>query len=144
MALVTSCTSGVGSNFLDVDEGGDLVQYKFAAAKFNQSGKPVRFTGKCKSACTVLLSVKNKCTAPDTGFYFHAARTQRDGQEIFSQVGTDVLMNSYPPQVQNHIVRKGGLKMDEWIIIDGRQMIAWGVMPECQFTRSRSNSGDTG
>ena len=56
------------------NRGGNVVQTMAWRAEIAASGRPVRITGACDSACTMLITLPNACLAPDATVGFHAPR----------------------------------------------------------------------
>lgn len=54
--------------------GGNVVQMISRRAELEASGRPVRISGKCNSACTMLITLPNACLDPDARVGFHAPR----------------------------------------------------------------------
>lgn len=56
------------------NRGGNVVQMIARRNELEASGRPVRITGLCNSACTMLITLPNACLAPDASVGFHAPR----------------------------------------------------------------------
>ena len=97
LLLVNACTT------IRNDPGGHVINYAINA----QKAKFVRFDGKCMSACTLYLSVRNTCITPRASFWFHKAT---------HPVATQFLINHYPQWVRDWIARKGGLT-SQWLVM---------------------------
>ena len=78
------------------DMGGVVIDYAIRVKKTDQ----VRFDGPCVSACTLYLTVKDKCVTPRAVFGFHAATHPS---------ATLFLLRQYPAWVNRWIASKGGL-----------------------------------
>ncbi|MDB6180755.1 hypothetical protein [Paracoccus fistulariae] len=62
--------------FIDVvdDRGGNVVEMTQTRSKLENSGKIVRIRGYCRSACTMLITMRNACLGPRARVGFHAPR----------------------------------------------------------------------
>lgn len=84
------------------DPGGEVIEYAIKAKR----AKSVRFDGLCASACTLYLSVADKCITPRARFGFHRAYgSDAKGNEV----ATQHLMRNYPAWVRRWIAAHGGL-----------------------------------
>lgn len=62
--------------FIDVmnDRGGNVVEMTQTRSRLENSGKTVRIRGYCRSACTMLITMRNACLGPGARVGFHAPR----------------------------------------------------------------------
>ena len=62
--------------FIDVmnDRGGNVVDMTQTRSRLENSGKTVRIRGYCRSACTMLITMRNACLGPGARVGFHAPR----------------------------------------------------------------------
>lgn len=82
--------------------GGAVIDYAIKAKKT----KSVRFDGLCASACTLYLSVPDKCATPRARFAFHRVYgSTPSGDEI----ATQYLWRNYPEWVRRWLIMHGGL-----------------------------------
>lgn len=116
------------------DRGGYVIKYALRMLKLRKSGTPVRFAGRCESACTLYLALPSNqtCIAPGVSFRFHApygARTQQGDRFALSY-----MLSSYPGWVRSWIKTKGGLS---------RQLITMNYGYASRYMRScRSQSAE--
>src|SRR5262245_38819221 len=56
------------------DGGGVVIQYGLRMLRWRQSGTKVRFSGPCRSACTLYLGLSSSqtCISPGASFGFHS------------------------------------------------------------------------
>jgi hypothetical protein len=131
---------GVVESFATVringDSGGRIGNYMEAFAMLRSTGESVVIDGPCLSACTLILGIlptKQVCVTQRARLGFHAAwRPDRLGRPITSPVGTQVLMDIYPPKVRSWIRRKGGLSR-RMIFLAGNELAAF--YPRCRAAR---------
>jgi hypothetical protein len=90
------------------DRGGEVINYAIKARELEQTGRKVRFSGSCDSACTIYLSLPRSqtCVTPGATFGFHlpygsSARNNK--------VAANYLMRQYPGWVRSWINVRGGL-----------------------------------
>jgi hypothetical protein len=111
-ALVLALVSAPGmSHALDItnDAGGVLIRYALHAAKLRKSEEIVRIAGRCDSACTLYLSLKEICITPEASFGFHAPIAE-DSEA--TRIARQYMMRNYPGWVRAWINARGGLNDD--------------------------------
>jgi hypothetical protein len=115
------------------DRGGRIGTYMEAFATLRSSGEMVVIDGPCLSACTLILGIlpsNQVCVTRRARLGFHAAwRPDQNGKPVRSAMGTQVLMDAYPPKVRSWIRRKGGLS-SRMIFLQGRELAAF--FPPCR------------
>lgn len=85
------------------DLGGFVFLYQARWEKLAAKNVNVRVSGRCTSACTVLVGYiprQNICVTPTGSFGFHSATMQ---------FATDALWKIYPEDIRNWITQHGGL-----------------------------------
>ena len=90
------------------DSGGYVISYALKMMKLRESGRPVRFVGRCASACTLYLALPGEQTCVSSGatFRFHAPYgAHRSGNTFMAAY----MLKSYPHWVRSWIRRNGGL-----------------------------------
>jgi hypothetical protein len=120
------------------DRGGRIGAYMETFATLRSSGETVIIDGPCLSACTLVLGMLSRnqvCVTPRARLGFHAAwQPGFFGQRNHSDMGTQVLMQIYPPKVRNWLRRKGGLSR-RMIYMQGKELSRF--FPRCPRARSR-------
>lgn len=94
--------------------GGTFGDYDPIIQKYNSSGELFIIRGRCQSACTLFLTIRNACIAPNARFGFHAGR---------DPMSTSRMLNSYNPKLRAHLVSVGGLQSQSYHFISGSEMI---------------------
>jgi hypothetical protein len=107
--------AGLAVGYSDGTEGGTFGDYDPIIAKYNGSGEPFVIRGRCQSACTLFLSIRSACIAPNARFGFHAGR---------SVMSTQRMLNSYKEKLRSHLVAVGALQGQTYTFISGRDMVA--------------------
>lgn len=75
------------------NRGGNVVQMIARRNELEASGRPVRITGRCNSACTMLITLPNACLDPDASVGFHAPRLP--GTEIIPPIVDQLMAMHY-------------------------------------------------
>jgi hypothetical protein len=90
------------------NSGGSVGSFVRKARALKRTGTAVRFTGRCDSACTLLLALPRSqtCIAPGAYFRFHApvSRSRR-----MAALTHRYMVAKYPGWVRSQIARHGGL-----------------------------------
>jgi hypothetical protein len=113
--------------------GGEVGPFLDLFARVRASGERVVIDGPCLSACTLVLSsVPNNriCVTRRAVLGFHAARSMdRRGRLYAEPEASAVVLQAYPPPVQNWIRRRGGLT-SRVLLLRGRELAA--IYPVCR------------
>lgn len=98
-----SRTVSIGS-----DAGGVVINYGLRMLRWRQSGTKVRFSGSCRSACTIYLGLapSQTCISPGASFGFHSPY---GASGRGNQVAQAFMMRNYPGWVRSWIRGQGGL-----------------------------------
>lgn len=75
------------------NRGGNVLQMMARRAELERSGRPVRITGVCNSACTMLITLPNACLHPDASVGFHAPRLP--GTQIIPPIVDELMATHY-------------------------------------------------
>jgi hypothetical protein len=90
------------------DSGGAIVKYALRVAKLRNARSIVRFSGRCDSACTLLLSLPKSqvCITPGATFRFHAPR-HSNGRA--AAAAKRYMLRKYPGWVRAFVNSQDGL-----------------------------------
>ncbi len=103
--------TGSQSNLLHVryDLGGKVIEYLRDVSRLRMTKTQVAITGRCDSACTLLLSLPPElvCISGNATFGFHKAY---GGSAEMNDWATDLMWKSYPVWVQDWIASNGGMQ----------------------------------
>src|SRR5262249_45720268 len=90
------------------DAGGVVIQYGLRMLRWKQSGTRVRFSGACRSACTIYLGLASSqtCISPGASFGFHSPFGAAGRGNSVAQA---FMMRNYPGWVRSWIRSQGGL-----------------------------------
>ena len=113
--------------------GGEVGPFLDLFARVRASGERVVIDGPCLSACTLVLSaVPNEriCVTRRAVLGFHAARSMDARGRLYAEPeASAVVLQAYPPPVQNWIRRRGGLT-SRILLLHGRELAA--IYPVCR------------
>jgi hypothetical protein len=136
LLLCTTGSAGFATVRIADDRGGRIGTYMETFATLRSSGETVVIDGPCLSACTLILGLLPRtqvCVTSRARLGFHAAwRPDSLGRPVQSSIGTQVLMDVYPPKVRGWIRRKGGLSK-RMIFLQGRELAS--IYRRCAATR---------
>jgi hypothetical protein len=93
------------------DRGGYVIDYAIDMLKMEKSRRPVKFAGRCDSACTIYLGLQKAqtCITPAAKFGFHLPfGSDRRG----NKVAASFMMKKYPKWVHNWLKENGGLSAE--------------------------------
>jgi hypothetical protein len=108
-------------------QGGQVGPFLDMFDKVAASGERVIIDGPCMSACTLVLSVvphERICVTRRAVLGFHAARSMdRRGRTYAEPEASQLVLDAYPDQVRNWIIRHGGLT-SRVLLLRGRELSA--------------------
>ncbi len=107
------------------DGGGNVFAYYGRAHSADFSPGPTVIAGVCASACTMKLGARNACVEPDAILLFH----QASFNGYRSEVGTRMMLFSYPRQIRRWVLRTGALNSSSLTALSGNDAIAMGMRP---------------
>jgi hypothetical protein len=90
------------------DAGGVVINYGIRMLRWRQNSTKVRFTGACRSACTLYLGLASSqtCISPGASFGFHSPF---GASARGNSVAQSFMMRNYPGWVRSWIRSQGGL-----------------------------------
>jgi hypothetical protein len=116
---------------ISYDNGGLLTEYWIKTEAARRSGEEIRFTGPCRSACTLYLRLpaKRLCATEDANFWFHAPYA--GGSPGADAQNKEIMMHVYPSWVVTYIwqASKGKGLTSKWIFMGS--WVALKHMKEC-------------
>ncbi len=89
------------------NRGGVVLDYALRSRTLEESGRGVRFKGRCLSACTIYLSVSRACLGRGASFGFHLPY---GSSRRSNQVAAKYMVRSYPGWVRKWLSANGGLE----------------------------------
>ena len=141
VSTALTVTSASATVIISDDAGGKMQDYTTHFRQVRDSGEPVVISGRCVSACTMVLGLVPSdriCATPNAVLGFHAAWAFDDsGRRVVSASGTQDLMRTYPGSVRDWIARHGGLT-PKMMYLRGRDLAA--IVAPCNSSRTASAS----
>jgi len=121
---------GEGSN-LGFRSGGKFSDYDPIVYQYNASGERFRIRGRCRSACTMFLGIRNVCVEPTAVFQFHAGSVELGGTRVQSAISSAHMMAHYNSRLRTYLEAGKYLETRDLHNITGRDMIAKFGYPAC-------------
>src|SRR6201994_971244 len=113
--------------------GGQVGPFLDLFEKVRASGERVVIDGPCLSACTLVLSMvphERICVTRRAVLGFHAARSMdRRGRMYAEPEASKLVLQTYPSEVRDWIVRRGGLT-SRLLLLRGRELATF--YPRCR------------
>ncbi len=109
--------------------GGRFVVYDPIVAAHNKSGELFRIEGRCQSACTLFLGIRNVCIERSAVLAFHAGNGS--GGKI-SATSTQHMLNAYKPKLRQYLVAGGYTQTQSFHDISGGELIDRFGYKECR------------
>ena len=137
VVLAGLCAFGASPASADVrilsSPGGPVIPYIEVFEAVRDSGERVVVDGPCLSACTLVLSIvppERICITRRAVLGFHAARSIDNRGRIRAEPGASrIVLETYPPAVQQWIRRRGGLT-SRVLLLRGHELAA--MYPGCR------------
>jgi hypothetical protein len=101
--------------------GGYISRYDPVVARFNRSGELFRIEGRCQSACTLFLAIRNVCVEPGASLGFHGGR---GGKGEISVSSTRRMRAAYNARLRRHLDDHHAMETRRYFTVSGRDMIA--------------------
>jgi hypothetical protein len=128
LALTLTASSALANTSRGFETGGKFTRFDPVVAEYNQTGAPFRIVGRCNSACTLFLSIRNVCIERNAIFGFHAGN---DGKGNISLSATRHMQNAYNPKLRRFVIENGYMETFDFHTISGVDMIEKFGYPAC-------------
>ena len=113
--------------------GGHISQFTAAVRRYNASGERVRIDGVCRSACTMLLAIRNVCVEPSAQLLFHAGHSMEPGHRSeIMQRATAGMLAAYRPRLRSYLKANRYMETLEFRAISRQDMISKFGYPACR------------
>jgi hypothetical protein len=109
--------------------GGRFAVYDPIVAAHNKSGELFKIDGRCQSACTLFLGIRNLCIERNAVLAFHAGN-DRSGK--ISVTSTQHMLNAYKPKLRQYLVAGGYTQTQTFHAISGNELIDRFGYKECR------------
>jgi len=108
--------------------GGYFTRYDPVVARFNRSGELFRIEGRCQSACTLFLGIRNVCVERSASLGFHGGR---GGKGEISISSTRHMRAAYNERLRRYLDEHHGMEKRQYLMISGQDMIERFGYREC-------------
>jgi hypothetical protein len=122
------------------DKGGIVDQYQDAATRYKAEGRRVEIRGRCRSACTLALTVPNVCVGPGAVVAWHHAY-EKYTHKIRPEVTSSMLKN-LPSAIRNRLDGKIQEDYTPATTLDYSQLLSLGI-PDCDSNPDKINNVKT-
>src|SRR5215475_5081908 len=127
-ALTATSALAVGSS-AGYGNGGPSSRFDPIVNQYNQSGELFRIVGRCQSACTLFLGIRNVCIERSATLLFHA------GHAMYTRTilpwATEHMLNAYNDRLRSYVVSHHYMETIEFHAISGRDLIEKFGYREC-------------
>src|SRR5438552_1890279 len=96
VSLASSAQAGTSQGW---GKGGAFAPYEAKIAQENSSGELFRIQGKCKSACTMFLGIRNVCVERSAQLLFHAGWDRG----VITPAATARMTSRYNSALRSHV-----------------------------------------
>ena len=107
--------------------GGAFAPYEAKIAQENSSGQQFRIQGKCKSACTMFLGIRNVCVERDAKLYFHAGWDHG----VITPAATARMTSTYNSALRSYVMSNHFMDTREFHPLPGSVIISKFGYKEC-------------
>lgn len=108
--------------------GGYFSRYDPIVARFNRSGELFRIEGRCQSACTLFLGIRNVCIERRASLGFHGGH---GGKGEISVSSTRHMRAAYNERLRRYLDEHYGMETRRYFTVSGQEMIEKFGYREC-------------
>jgi hypothetical protein len=127
LALLPASASAAGSS-VPYGAGGYFARYDPIVRRFNRSGELFRIEGRCQSACTLFLGIRNVCVERSASLGFHGGH---GGKGEISVSSTRHMRGAYNAALRRYLDEHQGMETRRYFNVPGRDMIETFGYREC-------------
>ncbi|RST87665.1 hypothetical protein EJC49_04275 [Aquibium carbonis] len=122
------------------DTGGYVIDYALKMRKMERSGRAIRFSGRCDSACTLFLALPEAkaCVSRGAAFGFHLPSGSSAGD---NRLAANFMLKTYPAWVRRWLAQNGGLTSQLKVM---HFDYASRYLPECATVRNVRHPSSAG
>jgi hypothetical protein len=116
VTVVTSSSASPQESSVPYSNGGFSRSFGELARQINRSGKLFRIEGRCRSACTMFLSLRSVCVDQDATLLFHSGRpgTTR---------GRERMLATYNAKLRDFLITNHYMDTPKFHAISGRDIV---------------------
>jgi hypothetical protein len=130
--LFSCCCLAAGSAYADVSlaaigmghgapNAAVFEQFQAAVHQYSASGERFHIDTNCPSACTMFLSVRNVCIAPEATLAFHAGGNMKGG--VPNPHRTAQMLSTYKPALRQYLTSNHFMDTFAFHTISGEEMV---------------------
>jgi hypothetical protein len=127
--LLWTGTTALAGSSVGYGNGGPSSRFDPIVDQYNRSGELFRIEGRCQSACTLFLGIKNVCIEPSATLLFHAGHDMARTKIL--AWATDHMLSAYNASLRSYVVSSHYMDTMEFHAISGRDMIQKFGYREC-------------
>jgi hypothetical protein len=109
--------------------GGPSSRFDPIVSQYDQSGELFRIQGRCQSACTLFLGIRNVCIERSATLLFHAGHAMNT-QRILPWA-TEHMLNAYNAKLRSYLISHHSMDTIAFHAISGHDMIQQFGYREC-------------
>lgn len=121
-ALAVGSSAGYGN-------GGPSSRFDPIVNQYNQSGELFWIQGRCQSACTLFLGIRNVCIERSATVLFHAGHAMNS--KVILAWATEHMLNAYNGRLRSYVISHHYMDTIEFHAISGHDMIEKFSYREC-------------
>jgi|SRR4051794_30834047 hypothetical protein len=125
--LLASAAHAAGSS-APYGVGGYFTRYDTIVARFNRSGELFRIEGRCQSACTLFLGIRNVCIERGASLGLHGGR---GGKGEISVSSTRHMRAAYNPALRRYLDEHHAMESRRYFAVTGADLIEKFGYREC-------------
>jgi hypothetical protein len=129
VSLLASVPALAAGSSLPYARGGRTESFETIVQQYNQSGEPFRIEGRCNSACTMFLAIRNVCVVGSAQLGFHSGH---DRYGNLRPAATNRMLNSYNAKLRAYVVANHYMETTAFHTISGRDIITRFGYRECK------------
>jgi hypothetical protein len=127
--LAVACGAAIAAgSSVGYGMGGSFSRFDPVVQQYNQSGELFRIIGRCQSACTLFLAIKNVCVERTATLLFHSGR---DRNRQISMTSTSHMLGAYNERLRSYIVANRAMDTFAFHAVSGRDIIEKFGYREC-------------
>jgi hypothetical protein len=128
-ALSWVATSALAGSSVGYGNGGPSSRFDPIVNQYNLSGELFRIEGRCQSACTLFLGIKNVCVERSATLLFHAGHDMAKTKIL--AWATNHMLDAYSASLRSYLVSNHYMDTMAFHSISGHDMIQKFGYREC-------------
>jgi hypothetical protein len=133
VAMIASSALAEGTS-LGHGEGGRILDVLPIVQQYNANGELFRIQGVCKSACTLLLGIRNICIERDATLMFHGGHDIQENVTGPDTRASRAMLSQYNKTLRQYVVANHYMDSNEYHTLMGSELIDRFGYRECPRT----------